>query len=281
MPCALLFPDRVSEGLEPVKHFGDALISTRDLDPLYCGLVHVGLPQPQWARFVLAYLMFYHVGVASYLSELDGVGFWRGVAGAAENIRSPGDVDNDLPEGRWPRGTERRHFRGPRCVLAVQRLAEMFPRPQDAVEGLLLASDVLQLIQQVKQWPMFGPWVAFKAADIIGRTLPDPGRKRFRMGTDLVLMYDSPRAALNLVASTGAIQEVWYELLTHFETYPAPPWLERGCGPEEVETVLCKYGSMKTGHYYVGKDIAEQRHHLHGWGVTAAKLLSCYPGLVT
>jgi hypothetical protein len=105
-------------------------------------------------------------------------------------------------------------------------------------------------------------------------------------------MYEEPRKALSLLAYGEAMggtllhsdrtTDWWYRsLLTYYSTKPAPPTGDRMCGPQEVETVLCKWESMMGGHYHIGKDIHEQREALHGWGETADRLLAAYPPEVT
>jgi hypothetical protein len=88
-----------------------------------------------------------------------------------------------------------------------------------------------------------------------------------------------PRASLEMLAAElGQSPRAIYEnLLNHFSAYQAPPRNDRPCGDAEVESVLCKFKSMRNGHYFVGRDIKEVRHALQGWGTTATKLLRHLP----
>jgi hypothetical protein len=70
---------------------------------------------------------------------------------------------------------------------------------------------------------------------------------------------------------------IYNNLLSYFSAHKAPPRDDRPCGAAEVESVLCKFKSMRGGHYFVGKDIKEVRHALQGWGTTAEKLLRHMP----
>ena len=281
-----------------VRTFGDFLITTRDLDPAYVGLWGANLPRPQLARWLLAYWCFYHVGAASWMSELEGREFWNGMKMAAENTQSPGEADFNLRSvsERWPRAAERRHFRGAKCVQAVEHLAKRYPRPDDAVMCLMRGQGEpwteKLVMKMVQEWPMFGPWIAFKAADMLERV----AGVQVKFDTNLGLMYEEPAAALDLlcelrpffgtdeknistgVPTEGWSREKWYNaLMLHFHSRKAPPANDRVCGPQELETVLCKWKSYWNGHYQLGKDIHDHREALRGWGATASVILHHMP----
>jgi len=59
-----------------IYEFGDALIRSRDLDPVYCVLYGAQLSEPELSRLLLAYLSFYHLGLAAWLSRLEGDAYW-------------------------------------------------------------------------------------------------------------------------------------------------------------------------------------------------------------
>jgi hypothetical protein len=265
-----------------VRDFGDALIETRDLDPVYCGLVGARLPEPQLCRWLLAYWCFYHVGAASCISQFEGAEFWGVMKVAAENAERPGFLPpSNLGITRWPRAAERRHFRGQKCVDAVEWLAKL--EPEMWVRSLSVRETDKDLMHKVQKWPMFGPWIAFKAADMMERVY---GTK-VQFDRNLGLMYEEPRKALDILVSSfspsGEVwtAERWYNaLLTYFSARRAPPSGDRYCGPQEVETVLCKWKSYMGGHYRVGKDIHEQRQALAGWGETAERINKAYPSEV-
>jgi hypothetical protein len=62
--------------LTDIYTFGDDLIRSQDLDPVYCALYGAQLFEPQLSRLLLAYLAFYHLGFAAWLSEHEGDGYW-------------------------------------------------------------------------------------------------------------------------------------------------------------------------------------------------------------
>lgn len=260
-------PARVSPQLS-VPKFGEALLETLDLDPLYVGLVEAGLPLDQLYRYLLCYWCFYDVGVAAWMSEQEGAQYWSWMVIAAENRDCPN-------RERWPRGAERRHFRGTKCVGAVEELARLYSKPENAVEVLIEHTTCEEVMHAVKAWPMFGNWIAFKVVDTLERC----AGVQLPIGPDLVLMYQEPFKALEIMALDGSLspEEHWSSILAHFAYFKAPPLGDRFCGPAECETICCKVKSYWGGHYWVGKDIHEQRRALKGWGDTALRLLDVYP----
>jgi Alpha-glutamyl/putrescinyl thymine pyrophosphorylase clade 2 len=194
-------------------------------------------------------------------------------AAANDNLAPPTDT-------RWPRGTERRHFRGPKCVSAIEWFERQWASPEAPVRLLTLLPTEKIIIAKVSEWPMFGPWIGFKAADLIERVYGVP----IQFDPNLGLMYSSPRDALDLLSETPdfiavdrAPVALYNNLITFFSGQRAPPSYNRQCNAQEVETILCKWGSMKSGHYWVGKDIKEVREALHRWGSTAERILSVMP----
>jgi hypothetical protein len=97
------------------------------------------------------------------------------------------------------------------------------------------------------------------------------------------LLYTEPRASLEMLAAelNQSPKVIYNALLGYFSARKAPPGNDRPCGAAEVESTLCKFKSMRGGHYHVGKDIAEVRHALSGWGATAATLLRHMPAMPT
>lgn len=258
-----------------IRDFGNALIRTGDLDPVYIGLYGARLPEPQLARLLLAYMCFYHLGSSAWLSEQQNIEYWSWMKQAALNTSLAPTTGS-----RWPRGTERRHFRGAKCVDAIAWLEQRWIAPESAVRTLALQPSEKLIIAKVIEWPMFGPWIGFKAADLIDRVYGCS----VQFDPNLGLMYDSPRAALTLlsedqefIAVDRSPEGLYNNLVTFFSGQRAPPARDRQCNAQEVETILCKWGSMKSGHYWVGKDIKEVREALHNWGPTASRILAAMP----
>ena len=247
----------------PIKEFGADLILSLDLDPVYVALYLTNLSTPQLKRWLMAYMMFYNVGSACWLSEHEGSDFWAQCTLAGINKEPP---PNALCE-RWPRSAERRHFRGDKCVQAITVMAGRWLDAEDAITELEGCRTDVAVMSRVKQWPMFGPWAAFKLADLLETCLGYD----IQFNPDIGLLYEEPAAALNILETqtTKPAKKIYGDLLDWVTQYQAPPQFRRACGPQELETVLCKWKSYLGGHYHIGKDTHEIRKALIGWGRTA------------
>lgn len=255
-----------------IRDFGRELIRTGDLDPVYVAIHGAKLPRDQLRRLLIAYWCFYHLGAAAHISQYDGDAFWSAMYGAAANDVRP-------PVGaRWPRASERRHFRGDAAVRAVRALAQ--ETPEHWVRTLEPWHTEVDIMRMVQGWPLFGPWIAFKAADMMERV----AGQRVEFSKDIGLMYAAPREGLALLVmdeTEERLNRKYRDLLRYFSKFPAPPGCDRPCGAQEVETILCKWKSHMNGRYEVGKDIAEVRHALiGGWGSTATHLIRAAPAEV-
>jgi hypothetical protein len=260
--------------------FGAALIETQDLDPVYVAIAGAGLPKARVKRLLLAYSCLYHLGAAAYISNFTTEDFWQELYKAA--------VNKDL---LWPRGSERRHWRGKASLSCVDWLHSHFLTPEHAVdswsqipleEECPCAGEAIscqQVFDNVQQFPLYGPWIAFKVADLLERVLEIPvDFSQFELG-----VYSEPRkgAALALTGDTEAkitdreLNQVVTALLrSPLGRMKAPPGRDRSINVQEIETVLCKYKSHCGGHYELGKDTREIAHGLSDprWGATASKL---------
>lgn len=245
-----------------VYEFGRQLLEAKDLDPVYVVLWEAGLGEERLHNWLLAYWCFYHVGTASWIT--DQADYWKAMETAA------GSKD-------WPRSSERRHFRGENARKSVAYLkgrgvydlfTELLADEEvSPAEGPVSAKRVIETSQG---WIGFGPWIAFKVADMLERL----GILQVEFDLDTIL-YDSPQKAADLLWSmehtgeTGpyvqgyksgewAIAKVGAAL----DNFMAPPRGERPIGPQEVETVLCKWGSYLKGHYEIGEDVTAVREGL-------------------
>jgi len=252
-----------------IEKFGRVLLKTGDLDPVYIMLYKAKLSKGTLARWLLAYWWFYSSGVVSTLSVLEGKKFYS--------------LATDMATGtNAPRGAERRHFRGAAAFNAIKWFQKQYPCPEDAVEELShfaegkLAPAVIGWITD--SWPLFGPWIAFKATDMLERCL---GVKVEFKGEDLKLYSTPTQGAFELCQEKkwgtrwGEVDDVAgvvKRLEKEFKNYKAPPDYKRPVNVQEIETCLCKYHSHITGHYPLGKDTREIYHSLKGWESLAKKL---------
>lgn len=275
------------------KSFGEQLVVTGDLDPIYLMLNNGPLDAPTTARWCLAYWMFYHAGVASRIAEHDGESFWAHVWAAQVN--------------KWPRGTERRHFRGANADNAIRYLEATYPNPEDACaqlagydiwDSLVDAAPIdpvpfALVASRAQQWVGFGPWIAFKIADMIDVCIGIP----VHFPQNSSVWYDEPvkggfwaeRARLysddiRMEALKADDEATPPDMQRYIVDSIIPDYLEwyrengvvgpdnRGVGIQELETIFCKYKSHLNGHYPIGKDTREIIHALDDWGPLAGTL---------
>lgn len=267
----------------PVE-WGRKLILTNDHDPLYVGLTEWDVKGSRLRRFMLAYWCCYSVGASYWISDHSGTRFWQYLHLAAENPDGCGPQSQGIPGGgaRWPRAHERRHWRGQKCVDSVEWLRSRFNHPEEAVISLE-GCRTLEQVNKAMDWPQFGPWIAFKAADMLERVLGVP----ITFPEELVTLYKDPREGAEMMSTifdpTGNLgmtpQRVVEMLLDAYAGILAPGFKgkssSRFCNIQEVETVLCKWKSARKGHYFIGKDTQDHRRELAAWG--AQDLLAVYP----
>lgn len=251
----------------PLRKFADRLLRSGDLDPIYIMLYDSGMKKNRLKRWLLAYWMFYHAGVSSVLCGAEFEGFFD----MATHLASVSTT---------PRGTERRHFRGQKALDSIKWLKEHFDGPEHAVDWASRGETVERVIKRMRYWPQFGPWIGFKAADMIDRVLGIP----IKFSISDLNFYDTPVAGAKLFCKkqdlpferlklAGVVKLLQVEL----KHYKAPPDYRRPVGIQEIETILCKWKSHMTGHYPLGKDTTEIMEGLGGWGVQAERLRDFLP----
>lgn len=257
MPKLLLSKPTLASGLLEADEFGRRLVETQDLDPVYVVLYKAKFDILKLEKFLLAYWCFYHCGTCSWI--VDQPNYWVAMQQAAEtSVR--------------PRGTERRHFRGMNGVRAIQHLAKVGVKSlfdpfykMSLTNKPAILSDVMKYVQT---WPQFGPWIAFKVADMLERL----GLVRINFTEADTFLFDSPKKGASLLVARyangehvgEALEPAWAfrYLEASLGSLKAPPMLERTLNGQEYETILCKYLKHCKGRYNVGDDLKEQRHHL-------------------
>lgn len=266
-----------------IEEFGDQLLRTQDLDPVYVAIASANLPTRTLSRLCLAYWCFYNLGVAARLAESrNAKHFWDQMGIAARNEGY--NRDGSRP---WPRGAERRHFRGAQAIAAVTDLRASYGRSDaDALIVELfdaLAPTFLTVTNRVKRLRGFGPWIAFKIADMGERVLGQPVDF-----SDCTLgIYKDPRQGAALARfgdwkfsiTDRELEETVNEHVAYWrkKKAKAPPHGDRLVNVQEIETIFCKYKSHVKGHYPLGKDTIEVAHALEGWGDLAQQLKKGMP----
>lgn len=279
-----------------IEIFGRHLLESGDLDPVYIVLHEMQMPEEQLHRWLIAYWCFYDCGVASYLSEFS-LTYWDVMMEAAINT-TPTPIGT-----RWPRGKERRHFRGQQGIDAMQELMQKYPNnPTDMVKRIVdggdpsyweLANGKLifnHVSERVKTHRGFGPWIAFKICDMLERVTGAP--VDFTQ-SEIFMFKDPVEAAVRLWRlkaglpdnaepkdKAAAITQVVDYLRMYFKDFTAPPSHDRAVGLQEIETILCKWKSHCNGHYPINNDLIEIRDGVEPWvGVskTAKEFLHFLP----
>ena len=243
-----------SDHFNAAVDFGRDLIKTQDLDPVYTAIYAAQLPYKLRARVLVAYTCIYHLGAAVKLAQAKD--FWVGLQTAATN------------EGLvWPRGSERRHWRGANAQATVDYLRARYATPESLV-AYWAAGDTRfpAVAARVEEIPSYGPWISFKTCDMLERVMGH--RVDFTDGC--LGIYEEPRkgAALLLTGdaetkiSSDDVEGVVKALLKALGKLKAPPSLDRVINVQCAETILCKYKSGVFGHYPRGKDTREVLHGL-------------------
>lgn len=253
-----------------VVEFGRQLLRTGDLDPIYLALNKVSWDYDTLCRWLVGYIAFYHAGVASWLSEREDQAFWDAIMLAARN-----EAESPIG-GRWPRGRERRHFRGDQAVQAVQ---DWGIRAGAYAEVMIVDikgegnEPFAAVARRARKYRGIGQWMAFKIVDLLDACL---GAEVDQRDVEPFL-YDTPRESFLRMyredmgqADSGVTEEraaqaamQWLRSQLLSETIPHKPGkrLDNFC----LETIACKHKSHLNGHYPPGNDIAEIQEGLAPW----------------
>lgn len=243
------------------QDFGIDLLSTFDLDPLYPMVLRVGLDERTLKRWLLAYWCYYAAGAASYIAEQKD--FYRAMY-------------DGIP--KYPRGHERRHFRGDAAMRGIAGL-QSFGSPERVVDAMICHNSFQAISRAAQSFPQFGPWIAWKIADMTERVLCQPvdfgdaelGVYRDPVKGAALLWYGDQHHEIDM----DTLHEVVELSLGLFADYMAPPFLDRPVNIQEIETILCKFKSHYNGHYPLGNDSYEIAHGLQGWGDLAQHMYQC------
>lgn len=267
-----------------IEEFGAQLLRTGDLDPVYIAIHKAQLDRPTLHRLVLAYWCFYSLGAAALLASYKKADdYWDVMKEAAAY------TPRDTTARPWPRGGERRHYRGYQARASMAELVDKYPKgADDAVHGFMGVQTTVSgrtygsVAKAARSHRGFGEWIAFKVADMGDRVLGwDVNFDDCHLG-----IYKDPRQGAALAWYEGAfdrgeaqdttwqqtpweypisdrqLEDVVTDYIWRFRKHKAPPNGDRKVNVQEIETIFCKYKSYRKGHYPPGKDIREIRHGL-------------------
>lgn len=242
--------------------FGKQLILTQDLDPVYVLIHGAYMNGEERSNWLLAYFCFYHVGTASWIAdeaEQGKLGYWNAMKAAARS-------------SKFPRGTERRHFRAANAEKSIASLMEHGNTAKEIIYKFHHFPDgspvptLNSVMERVKQVNGFGDWIAFKVADMLERLgIADI----IFVPADVFHMFDSPvkgaqelwrlyGGELNELDESFTVTSWAYKrIISQLGHLKAPPTNDRTINIQEVETILCKWKSHLGGHYEPGHDIKE------------------------
>jgi len=233
-----------------VLEFGKILVTTEDLDPLYVALYRAKMPKRKLDRWLVAYWCYYHAGLCSRVAES------RDFFGELRKIALGGTL--------YPRGTERRHFRGKLAEDSVESLRQRFSDATEIVEWLLeVGPRADKIMKRVTELHGFGEWIKWKVPDMLDRL--EVGRVEFRT-EDLRQMFKTSKQGAEVtceacgIDSADSLLSAHEYLIENLGYLTAPPIHERTINVQETETIFCKWKSHLGGHYPIGKDTRELIH---------------------
>lgn len=250
-----------------IETFGRQLVTSGDLDPVYLALTGASFDPGHTRRWLVAYIAFYHCGAASYLSEVDGAEFWRRMLVAAQN-------EQLTPIGtRWPRGHERRHFRGAMSVRAIRSWADRYGDGPDKMFEYIagVGGAFREVFNRACEHASIGPWAGFKCVDLadacLGAEVDQHDSSPF--------LYETPRESLvnawrakhsgRDVDEATMIEEMLSDLRVAFSDLEIPHKVGQPIDLFCLETIACKHKSHLSGHYPLWNDIDEINRGLMSW----------------
>lgn len=230
-----------------VLEFGRKLVESGDLDPLYIALYEAGMSREKLCRWLIAYWCFYHAGLCCWICER------KDFFGTLVQVAETGST--------YPRGTERRHFRGDMSVKSTTKLGEQFNSGQSMIKWLGEGGPrATGIMKRIKSLYGFGEWISWKVPDMLDRL--NLASVKF-VDRDVELMFDASKKGALLtceacgINSEDQLMKAHRYLIRYLGKLKSPPRYERRINVQETETIFCKWKSHLNGHYPVGKDTHE------------------------
>lgn len=230
------------------KQLTDVTMQLQDLDPTYYYFHNLREVRGEaWVRRCLMHmLMFYHVGEAAAAAEYNSLQFWDAVEYNYYDTK---------------RGSERRHFRGEAGLKIVYQLREQLGANIEGFWDDIYRPNYRDLANRVGQWPGFGPYFAWKAADYCDRVLGKP----VNYNGCIDLMPQGPKDYAATLWPQHSFDEVILNIALYIneKEYMAPGIPDRFCWISEAETLLCSFrGFFITGSHKIGGDLLEKHKQM-------------------
>lgn len=253
------------------EEFGAHLLKSGDLDPVYIALNGCGFDEGTRNRWLTAYCAFYSTGFASWASEREGHAFWNGLMEAAVN-------DTPAPcGGRWPRASERRHFRGGQAVKAIEEWQHTYgDSPEDMMADIASAAPSFEgVLREAQNHRSVGTWMGFKLVDLVDACMD----KDIDQSDISMFIYDTPKKSMLRLwrekmgypesvkpKDERVVLEAMIEYAKEaFKEFTIPHKPGKPVDLFTLETCFCKHASHLNGHYPLYNDIDEINHGLQGW----------------
>lgn len=254
-----------------IEEFGAHLLTTGDLDPIYIALNKCKFDEPTRNRWLTAYCAFYSAGFACWASERKGQDFWNGLMEAAIN---------EIPApcgGRWPRSSERRHFRGEQAKKTIADWEQAYGNKPEVMMSYIAegAPAFREVLARAQTHRSVGTWMGFKLVDLVDACM----NIEIDQTDTSLFFYDTPKKSLLrlwrekmgyaeevqpkdeqqvILAMTNYLKDALKEhTIPHRPNKP----LDMFC----LETIFCKHQSHLNGHYPLYNDIDEITHGLQAW----------------
>lgn len=219
-----------------------------DVEPMYSAIIRAELPKAVRQMVCIGEGLADHLGWASRMAADGPSKFW----------------DNALTFVRQPvRGGARRHFRTRVAEEAIGLLRATFPNVREffkSVPPVYAAAN-----RFITSLPQFGPFSAFKIADMAERTCGVPVDFS---AVGMSGLSEFPRRGLKLAAEYLGEPEadVFSALLYRDWPLLAPPHRDRPMNVQEIETCLCNYGHSKWHEPgYEGAELKKMLAPGYGW----------------
>lgn len=211
-----------------------------DADPAHVAFCRADVPEDVLHRTLLAWMAFYHVGVASMLGQYGGSKFWRKMFEAYPTA---------------PRSTERRHFRGQSGLAALKDWVEWYPDPAYMFAAIRsLPPRYTAIREYMRRHAQFGDYFVWKVCDLYeamgGDAIDMDGCERYVSASAAKGARKIGQAMDGTLTVMNVLERVAIYGRAHGLT--SPPLHRKTVTVLDAETVCCVYKQLRGGKYVPG-----------------------------